>query len=305
MSDDPFLTTADWDDELAANWAGRLDDRAADDMQVRLRRRVCELAGLRPGDQAVELGCGTGPLLADLAGVVGPSGTLLGVEPQPVFAERARARLAAYPAVTVHTGSAATLPLADNSADAVLAQTVLIHLAPATLDAVLTEVKRVLKPGGRLVSVDQDAATRVIDHPDRETTRAIIGYDGDHLFADGWLGRRLPRLLRDKKFLVESVEAHPHLSISPEGYMFNGAIRFAQAAIDGGAITSAAGERWIGELRELAAAGSFLASVNYYVTTASIPNLANSPGSPMTGSSGEPAVYGDRGAGDVTPARAG
>jgi ubiquinone/menaquinone biosynthesis C-methylase UbiE len=65
--------------------------------------------------------------------------------------------------------------------------------APATLDAVLAEARRVLKPGGRLVSADHDAGTRVIDHPDRETTRAIIGYDCDHLFADGWLGRRLPR----------------------------------------------------------------------------------------------------------------
>jgi ubiquinone/menaquinone biosynthesis C-methylase UbiE len=60
MSADPFLTPADWDEEFAADWAGRLDDRAADDMQVRLRARVCALAGLRPGGHAVELGCGTG-----------------------------------------------------------------------------------------------------------------------------------------------------------------------------------------------------------------------------------------------------
>jgi SAM-dependent methyltransferase len=159
VSADPFLTSADWNEELAGDWAGRLDDRAADDMQVRLRLRVCQLAGLQPGGHAVELGCGTGSLLADLADAVGPSGTVLGVEPQPVFAERARARLAGHPAVTVHAGPAQALPLADASADAVLAQTVLIHLAPATLDAVLAEARRVLKPGGRLVSVDQDVGT--------------------------------------------------------------------------------------------------------------------------------------------------
>jgi ubiquinone/menaquinone biosynthesis C-methylase UbiE len=270
VSADPFLTSADWDEELAGDWAGRLDDRAADDMQVRLRLRVCQLAGLRPGGHAVELGCGTGPLLADLAETVGPSGTVLGVEPQPIFAERARARLAGHPAVTVHTGPAQALPLADASADAVLAQTVLIHLAPATLDAVLAEARRVLKPGGRLVSVDQDAGTRVIDHPDRQTTRAIIKYDCDHLFADGWLGRRLPRLLHSAGFSVESVEIHPHLATSPHGYMFDSAIRFARAAVDGGAITPEAGIRWIGQLHELARAGSFLASVNYYVTAAAL-----------------------------------
>ena len=146
----------------------------------------------------------------------------------------------------------------------------LIHLAPETLDVVLAEARRVLKPGGRLVSVDQDAGTRVIDHPDRQTTRAIVNYACDHLCADGWLGRRLPRLLRSAGFSVESVEIHPHLTASPHGYMFHGAIRFAQAAMDGGAITPEAGNRWIGQLHELAQAGSFLASVNYYVTVAGL-----------------------------------
>jgi len=268
VSADPFLTPADWSEELAGEWAGRLDDRAADDMQVRLRQRVCQLAGLQPGGHAVELGCGTGPLLAGLADAVGPSGTVLGVEPQPVLAERARTRLAGHSAVSVHTGPAQALPLVDASADAVLAQTVLIHLAPATLEAVLAEARRVLKPGGRLVSVDQDAGTRVIDHPDRQTTRAIINYACDHLSADGWLGRRLPRLLRSAGFRVESVEIHPHLTANPHGYLFDGAARFAQAAMDGGAITPEAGQRWIGQLHELAQEGSFLASVNYYVTAA-------------------------------------
>ncbi len=268
MSDDPFLVAADWDAELAAEWAVRLDDRAADEMQVRLRRRVCELAGLRPGDHAVELGCGTGSLLADLAAAVGDSGAVLGLEPQPYLADRARARLAGSPAVTVHVGSAQTLPLTAASVDAVVAQTVLIHLAPATLDDALCEARRVLKPGGRLVSADLDAGTRVIDHPDRVTTRAITTYNCDYQFADGWLARRLPRLLRSAGFSVESVEIHPHLAAGPEGYMFAGAVRLAQAAMTSGAITKEAGERWIGQLRELAEAGSFLTSIDYYVTAA-------------------------------------
>jgi hypothetical protein len=64
-----------WDADLAA---GRLGQRAADRAQARLRLRLGELAGLRAGDAAVEIDCGTGHPLADLPRPVRPDGSVLG-----------------------------------------------------------------------------------------------------------------------------------------------------------------------------------------------------------------------------------
>jgi ubiquinone/menaquinone biosynthesis C-methylase UbiE len=265
---DPFIRVAEWDDEASSFWADRLERRAMSDSQCVLRQRLVGLAQLRPGDRVAELGCGTGHLLADLAQVTGPRGSVLGIEPQPGLADRARARTRELPAVVVHTQSADRLPAEDGTLDAVLAQTVLLHLPSRMLDAVLTEARRVLKPGGRFVSADQDSGSRIIDHPDRESTRSILLYDADQLHANGWLGRQLPRLLRTAGFEVTSVEVHAFLATSAQPFLVSSYARIAREAAAGGAITAAAAEQWIAQLTELADSGSFLDGINYYLTAA-------------------------------------
>lgn len=263
---DPFTRPASWDADLAADWAGRLNQRAARAGQADVRRRMCELAGIGPGDTVVELGCGTGHLLAELAALVGPDGHVLGVEPQPEFAREARDRTAPLGCVTVHTGGASSVPLPDGAAGAILAQTVLLHLPAPELDAVIARACRMLKPGGRFVSADQDAETRVIDHPDRDTTRRIVRYSVDEQFADGWLARRLPRLLRAAGFTGVTTEIHPDLDT--EGTTLAAEGRRAQAARDGGAITARDCDRWLAQLRDQAARGDYFASIDYYLTAA-------------------------------------
>ena len=96
---DPFQQFASWDESTARRWATGLDERAADPQQVALRAGILAAARLRPGQVAVEVGCGTGPLLAGLADAVGPTGRVLGVEPQPTLARIAARRLGGRAAV--------------------------------------------------------------------------------------------------------------------------------------------------------------------------------------------------------------
>lgn len=100
------------------------------------------------GRTIVDLGCGTGFWLPRYA--VDAGTTVIGVEPDPDLRERACAR--------VHTpvlaGSAEHLPLDDASVDVVHAR--FAYFFPPDCDAGLHEVLRVLKPGGRLVVIDND-----------------------------------------------------------------------------------------------------------------------------------------------------
>ncbi|MGH4024424.1 MAG: methyltransferase domain-containing protein [Pseudonocardiaceae bacterium] len=266
---DPFRTVASWDGATAANWAAALDQRAAGEDQVRLRTTMRELAALRPGDHAVELGCGTGALLAELARAVGSAGRVLGVEPQPTFAEAARRCAAEVPdgaGVTVHTGSAEHIPAGDATVDACLAQTVLIHLPDPLLHGTLADTRRVLRPGGRFVTADQDGDTWVVDHPDRETTRRIATFNSDQRYADGWTGRRTARLLGEAGYRDISVRVLTHLDTTADSYLFGMSTRLARAAEEAGALDPGRGEEWVSALEQRARAGSFLSSITYFVS---------------------------------------
>jgi len=263
---DPFQEPAAWDVETARQWAEILDLRASNPDQMLLRRELLNAANLRPGDTAVEIGCGTGVLLAELAEAVGPTGSVVGVEPQPVFAEAARRRLAQRGlggSAEVHNRDAQLLPLGDATADACVAQTVLVHIPDAA--AVLAEMCRVVRRGGRVASIDQDGDTTVIDHPDRELTRRLVRFSSDHRFADGWTGRRLPRMFRAAGLTDMQVTVRTHVDTEPGSFLHGIALRLAESAMEAGAVGENEGSRWLAQLAELADAGSFFSSINYYL----------------------------------------
>jgi SAM-dependent methyltransferase len=103
------------------------------------------------GRTLVDLGCGTGFWLP---GYARDASRVIGVEPDPALRTAAARRIRGLPGVQVLPGSAEHLPLPDRSADVAHARFA-YFLAPGG-DAGLTEVLRVLKPGGSLVVVDND-----------------------------------------------------------------------------------------------------------------------------------------------------
>ena len=105
---------------------------------------------LNPGETVVDLGCGAGfdTLLA--ARRVGPTGHVIGVDMTQAMLGKARqaAADAGIPNIELRKGFAEQLPVEDDSVDVVISNGV-INLCPDKL-AVMKEVFRVLRPGGRI-----------------------------------------------------------------------------------------------------------------------------------------------------------
>jgi SAM-dependent methyltransferase len=103
------------------------------------------------GKTIVDLGCGTGFWLPKYAG---QAARVIGIEPDPAARARALRAAAGLPGTEVRAGSAEHTGLPGRSADVVHAR--FAYFFPPGKDAGLAEVLRVLRPGGRLIMVDND-----------------------------------------------------------------------------------------------------------------------------------------------------
>lgn len=119
------------------------------------RERLLSLAALRPGERVLDVGCGTGSL-AILAGQqVGPSGTVVGVDASPEMIARARRKAhRAGSKVEFREASAQALPFPQAQFDVVLSTLMWHHLPRPAHAQLVSEARRVLKPGGRILVVD-------------------------------------------------------------------------------------------------------------------------------------------------------
>jgi SAM-dependent methyltransferase len=120
----------------------------------RWRQRLIELAGLRAGESVLDVGCGTGTL-AILAKTLGSARTVWGIDASQEMVARARAKAArAGVDVRFEIGSGQALPFADCAFDLALSTIMLHHLGRAARRELAAELRRVVRPGGRVLVVD-------------------------------------------------------------------------------------------------------------------------------------------------------
>ena len=119
---------------------------------VLLSAQLADLAGVRHGQRALDVGCGPGALTAELVSRLGPD-AVAAVDPSAPFVDAARAR---HPGVDVSQASAEHLPFADGAFDVTLAQLVVHFMSDPV--AGLAEMRRVTRRGGAVAACVWDHA---------------------------------------------------------------------------------------------------------------------------------------------------
>lgn len=119
------------------------------------RARALDLASLRPGESVLDIGCGTGTLAIAAKQRVGTAGRVYGVDASPEMLARATRKAAkSGVGVVFQNGVVERLPFPDGQFDAVLSTVMLHHLGRKARQQCAREVRRVLRPGGRVLAVD-------------------------------------------------------------------------------------------------------------------------------------------------------
>ena len=124
-------------------------------LHQRWRERAADMAALRPGDRALDVATGTGDLALALADRVGASGEVVGADFSERMLELARAKA---PELRFETANALELPYEDDSFDAVTVGFGARNFAD--LARGLSEMTRVVRPGGRVVVLEITTPTR-------------------------------------------------------------------------------------------------------------------------------------------------
>ncbi|HEY7636132.1 MAG TPA: methyltransferase domain-containing protein [Gemmatimonadales bacterium] len=234
-----------------------------------LHRRQLVRAALRaqPGERILDIGCGPGFYVDELREEVGPQGAVVGLDRSPQMLAAATGRCRGHANVGFREGEATCLPIDDWSFDAAIAVQVLEYVAD--VGEALSEMRRVLKPGGRLVLWDIDWSTLSWHSRDPARMERVLRAWDSHLSHPA-LPRTLAARLRSADFENISVEGHTFATIQPTPDTYVGAVLPLMHQFVGSRpeIGEEQANAWAKEQRQLAERGEFFFACIQFCFTA-------------------------------------
>jgi SAM-dependent methyltransferase len=228
-----------------------------------LHARSFDLLRIAEGAAVLEAGCGTGIDAVALSRLVGPAGRVVGVDSSQVMVSQAveRATKTGAP-IEFYLGDVQHLVFDEGTFDGVRSSRLLCHVDEPR--RALTEMIRVLRPGGHLVAIEPDHDTLVIASPQRDCTRKIVNAFGDG-FREGWSGRWLPVWCRELG--LRDIQVEPHTIQMDYDFLMNTLAlpKKVEQLEQAGAITAAEASAWMTFQKRAADAGCFFSAITLFM----------------------------------------
>ena len=235
---------------------------------VRRRRLVREALASAPGHRVLDVGCGPGFYCAELIEEVGAEGGVVGIDPSAAMLALAERRCEGLGDISLLEGSADPLPVEDEGFDRAVCVQVLEYVEDVA--AALGELRRVLRPGGRVVVWDIDWATASLHSDDPERNERVLRAWDEHLVHPS-LPRTLAAALGAAGFADVRMTAHPFATNDHDPARFFGPalIPFIGAFVRGRqGVTDEDAEAWVAEQESLGERGEFYWSVTQFCFSA-------------------------------------
>ena len=226
-----------------------------------LRTASFDLLRLQKDSVAVDVGCGSGRAAAEMAS---RAARVLAFDADEHMVQVARER---WPDLDVRRGYSEDLPLTDGSVTAYRADKVLHEMARP--ERAISEARRVLAPGGRIVLIGQDWDGILIDADDPAVARAIVHARAD-LVKSPRAARQFRNLMLDAGFA--EVEVEGRLGTFTDETMLAMVLGMARAAADAGGVGQDEAARFVQDQRGRARTGRFFVAMPLLIGSATRPS---------------------------------
>jgi ubiquinone/menaquinone biosynthesis C-methylase UbiE len=256
----------------ASNIVEFLENRSKYPDQIKVNNTLKDVLDPQKGEYLLEVGSGSGVLCRLMAKYISPGGLIIGIDNSPEVVKISQAYANSHnlnKVITFKVNEASKIDYPDGYFDGAFAARLLLYISRPL--EVINELVRVVKTGGRIVLMDWDFETLVIDHSNRELTRRIFHWRNDYIDGNNWSGRQLFRLLR--RGGMRKVTAYPVVTIATDenSSLTQTLWHAASNALDQKIISSEEYESWVSEIKTRIKNQQYFASIVYFIVHGFVP----------------------------------
>jgi ubiquinone/menaquinone biosynthesis C-methylase UbiE len=262
---DVYRITDELDHPTLDVLATRLEARGKHPRFIEMMQQYLGAMRIDSAATVLDLGCGTGVVTRAIAQRKGFAGRVIGIDRSSYLTAAAR-RFAEEEGVgsvvEFHTGDSQSLNLPDAAFDAVVAHTLISHVEDER--AVMREIARIVKPGGRVGIFDGDYASLTFGAADPAKARAMDETIINALVTNPRVMREMPQLLQEVGLVLEVSFAHVVADIGKADFFAPGLQSLIRLLPKSGAMSESEARAWVDAVMKRSERGIYFGASNFY-----------------------------------------